>query len=115
MEKSIRERIQFYQNEILKGDLPPIRASEILTEISALLGNINDKIIENDVVYNKVLLNYLDSEQTANRARIRANITEEYKEMRNARNTEKVALEIIRGLKFYLKAKEEEYKSGKFQ
>ena len=114
MDKTIRERINDYQGEILKGDLLPVRASEILTEISALLGNINDKITANDIAYNKVLLNYLDSEQTANRARIRANITQEYEDMRNARNTEKVAIEIIRGLKFYLKVREDEYKAGKY-
>lgn len=105
--------ISDYQNEILKGNLLPVRASEILTELSALLGNINDRITETDMLYNKVLLEYLETEKTANRAKIKANITKEYEDMKNARNTEKVALEIIRGLKYYLKAKEDEYKEGK--
>lgn len=109
---TIRQIINNFQNEILKGNLEPARASTILIEGSALLGNVNDFITKNDIAYNKVLLDYLDEEKTANRARIRANITPQYEEMRNARNTEKVLLEMLRGLKYYLKVKEEEYKSG---
>jgi len=115
MEKSIRERIQFYQGEILKGNLLPQRAAEMLTETAALLGNLADLITERDIAYNRVLLGYLESEKTANRAKIKADITQEYKEMKEARNTEKVAIELMRSLKYFLKSREEEYKSGKFQ
>lgn len=109
---TIRERITNYQNEILKGDLLPVRASEILTEISALLGNINDEITKRDMEYNQVLLKSLENEKSANKAKIVAGTTEEYKTMRDARNTEKVAIELIRAIKYYIKTKEEEYKQG---
>lgn len=109
---SIRERIQSYQSEIIKGNLLPGRASEILTELSALLGNINEEITLRDMAYNQVLLNFLESEKTANRAKIKAGTTAEYESMRTARNTEKTAVELIRSLKYYLKAKEEEYKQS---
>jgi len=112
MELTIRERINNYQNEIIKGDLFPERAAEILTEISALLGNINDEMLKRDVEYNKVLLKYLEEEKTANRAKIKADISPEYELMKTARNTEKQVLEMIRSLKYLLRAKTEEYNQG---
>jgi len=113
--KTIRERIQDYQEEILRGDLPPTRAAEILTEISALLGSCNEEITKRDMEYNKILLEWYDKETTANRAKIRANTTPEYEAMRTARNIKELAIELIRSLKFFLKAKEDEFKSGKYQ
>ena len=115
MDKSIREIINDYRTEILRGDLLVVRAATILTELSALLGNVNDRITETDMEYNQVLLDCFDNEKTANRAKIKAGVSKEYKDMKDARNTEKVAVEIIRGLKFYLRAKEEEFRSGRYQ
>lgn len=110
--KTIRELINDYQSEVLRGNLLPGRASEILVDLSALIGNILDRITETDMAYNKVLLNHYDSQKTANRAKIMAGTTKEYQEMKDARNAEKVAMELIRSLKYFLKAKEDEYKIG---
>lgn len=112
---TIRERIKTYQTEILKGNLLPERAAEILTEMSALLGNIVEEITVRDIAYNKILLKCFDEEKTANRATIKASIEPEYESMRTARNTEKIALEIIRSLKYFLKAKEEERQVSRYQ
>lgn len=109
---TIRERIQQYQGEALKGNLLPGRAAEILTELSALLGNINDEITSRTMSYNKHLLDCMESEKSANRAKIKAGTHETYKMMRDAINTEKVAVELIRALKYFLKNKEEEFKHG---
>jgi len=110
---TIRELIKNKQDEILEGDLLPGRASEILIELSALLGNINDEIRTRDVLYSKVLLGFLESEEKANRAKIKAETTEEYENKCRARDAKELALELIRGLKYYLRAKDEEYKHGK--
>ncbi len=109
---SIREMIASYQSEVLAGNLLPIRASEILTEVSALLGNINDEITKRDMEYNEYLLKCLETEKSANRAKIRAGISEQYKLMRDARNGEKSAVELIRSLKYFLKSKEEEFRQS---
>jgi len=87
--KSIRELIVDYRNEVLKGNLAPQRAAEILTEMSALLGNLNDEITQKDMAYNCVLLECYKSEASANRAKIVAGTTDAYKEMRDARNTKR--------------------------
>jgi hypothetical protein len=113
---SIREIIQSHQNEILKGNLVPSRAAEILNELSAVLGNLNDEITKRDIEYNKVLLVCYDKEETANRAKIQANITPEYESMRTARNTKELAVELIRSLKYYLRSSEQEMReAGRFQ
>lgn len=92
------------------ADLLPDRAAEILAELSALLGSINDEIRKRDVEYNIVLLNALESETKANRAKIKAQTSQEYLRMREARDTKEVCIELIRSLKYFLKAKQEEYR-----
>ena len=113
--KTIREIITENQNEILKGNLLPQRAAEIMTELSAVIGNLNDEITKRDMEYNKVLLEWYDKESTANRAKIRANITPEYEAMRMARNTKELAVELIRSLKYFLKSAEEERQTSRYQ
>ena len=91
------------------ADLLPDRAAEILAELSALLGSINDEIRKRDVEYNLVLLNALESENKANRAKIKAQTSEEYIKMREARDAKEVAIEIMRSLKYFLNAKRDEW------
>lgn len=112
---TLREQLKSYQNEIMAGDLLPERASVILTEISALYGNILDRIKDTEMIYNKVLLGFLDEEKKANRAKIKAEISKEYQDLKDANNTEKVAIQMIRSLSKFLKAKENEYQSVRYQ
>ena len=115
MDKTIREIINEFQNEILKGDLLPDRASEILMKMSALLGNINDRIKDCDIAYSKVLLKHLETQEKANRAKIVAETSQEYDDKITARNTRELALSIIGSLKYFLRGKEEELKNSRFQ
>lgn len=89
-------------------DLLPDRAAQLLTKLTALMGNCNDEIREADVEYAGVLLKHLDSEEAANRAKIRAETTPEYLRKREARDTKELVIELVRSLKYFLKAKEEE-------
>ena len=111
--KTIREIITDYQNEILSEDLQPDRAAEILIKISALFGNLNDEIRIADMEYNKELLRCLESEEKANRAKIKAEISSQFNRKRIARDTKELAIEMIRSLKYFLRAKEEEYGEGR--
>ena len=107
---SIREQVKKIQDEVRDtSDLFPARASELLMTLSALLGNINDEIKKREIEYNKVLLGFLDSNEKANRAKIRADISPEYKNKMEARNTKELAIELMRSLKYYLRAKGDEY------
>ena len=107
--------VQGYQNEVLKGGLSPLRASEILTELCALLGNVIDNITITEITYKKVLLDLYTEEEKANRAKIRAEITTEYREWQESRNTKELVVELIRGLKYLITAQKEEWGAGSHQ
>ena len=109
---NIRELISNYRNEVGKGNLAPQRAAEILTELSSIMGTILDEIQGCEMKYNKFLLKCYDSEQKANRAKIVAEISPEYEAMRTAKNTLKVVEEMIRALKYLLRALEEGYRQA---
>ena len=110
---TIRQLITDYQIEIKKEDLQPDRAAEILTCLSALIGNCNDEIRVADMEYNQELLRCFQSETKANRAKIMAEISEQYQRKRIARDTKELVIEMIRSLKYFLRAKVEEYGQGK--
>lgn len=83
---TVREMVQDFQREIRDSDLLPGRAAELLTKLTALIGNCNTAIREADAEYAAVLLRHLDSDEAANRARIRAEISPEYQRKREARD-----------------------------
>ena len=112
MEKTVRERIKDYQSEILSGNLNPDRLSEMLLEITALIGNIGDYITDCEMSYNKVLDNFYEREETANRAKIKADISNEYKEMKQAKTIEKVAIGVERAIKYRLRVMASEWQAG---
>lgn len=111
---NIRQLIQDIQNELSKGNLMPERAAELLTQLAALLGNVNDRILECDLAYNKVLLFWLENEAKANRAKVHAECTPEYRARIEARNTKELTIEMIRSLKYLLKALEDERRNSNF-
>jgi hypothetical protein len=106
---TVRDLVRQMQTEIRDtSDLQPIRAAELLTKLTALLGNCNDEIREADHAYAVVLLQFLDANEAANRARIRAETSMPFVRKREARDTKELVIELVRSLKYFLKAKEEE-------
>ena len=110
---TIREYITEIQKE-LQNTVTPDRASELISILSSLLGNANDDIERTQVAYNNVLLEVLDDEKTAVRAKIRAQVTPEYLEYQKAKNTKELVIEMMRGLKIVVKNKWEEYREAKY-
>lgn len=96
------------QAEIRDTELQPDRAAELLTRLTALIGNINDEIRDADMEYAHVLLEALEGEEAASRAKIRAETSPQYGRKREARDTKELTLELIRSLKYFLRAKAEE-------
>lgn len=106
---SVRDMIRAIQREIRDTvDLQPDRAVELLNRLTALIGNCNDEIREADAAYAVVLLAHLESEEAANRARIRAETTPEFQRKREARDIKELAVELSRSLKYYIRSKAEE-------
>lgn len=113
---TVRDLVRSYQKEIQQAsDLLPDRAAELLTKLTSLIGNCNDEIREADASYATVLLDYLDTEEKANRAKIRAETTPAYQRKREARDTKELVIELVRSLKYFLRAKEEEMQLARHQ
>ena len=113
---TVRERVKAIQAEARNaGDLQPDRAAELLMTLSALIGNVCDEIRAADAAYAIVLLACLDSEEKANRARIRAETSPEYQRKREARDTKELVVELARSLKYFLKCKSDEYAMSRHQ
>lgn len=113
---TVRELVRGFQREIQQtADLSPDRAADLLTKLSSLIGNCNDEIREADAVYAGVLLAFLDSETKANRAKIRAETSPEYRRKQEARDTKELVVELSRSLKYFLRAKTEELQLARHQ
>lgn len=100
---TVRDLVETIRREVRDTDLQPDRAAELLTKLSALIGNISDEIRDADAEYAAVLLQHLDAEEKANRARIRAETSPAYQRKRQARDMKEVVLEMIGSLKYLVK------------
>jgi hypothetical protein len=107
-EKTIRDMVHEIQLEVRAGNLMPARAADLLGMLTALLGNVNDEIMEADAEFATVLLTCMDSEGKANRARIVAETTPAYRRRQIARNTKELVTEMIGSLKYIQRAAEAE-------
>lgn len=105
---SVRELVRGYQKEMSFDGLQPARAREILVQLTALYGNCLEASREADHAYNVVLLRFLDADEAASRAKIRAETSLEYLRKREAADTTEFVLESIRSLKVILKGVEAE-------
>jgi hypothetical protein len=113
---TVRELVRSYQREIQQTpDLLPDRAADLLNKLASLIGNVNDEIREADAVYAQHLLQCLDSEEKANRAKIRAEISPEFQRRQEARDTKELVIELSRSLKYYLRAKADELQLARHQ
>jgi hypothetical protein len=98
------------QAEVLEtADLAPVRASQILVELTALYFTVTTELRESEFVYNQIEAAHTRSEDgIVNRGKAKAKLTEEYKAWRTWRDTERTMLELIRSLKKYMTVMSEE-------
>ena len=113
---TVRALVKASQHEIQKSaDLSPDRAAEVLMQLTALIGNCADEIREADSEYAVTLLHYLDTEAKANRARIRAEISPEFRRKQEARDTLTLVVELCRSLKYFIRAKADDWQMSRHQ
>lgn len=96
---SVRDLVNTIRNEIRDSEVSPERAAILATQLSALLGNIAAEIRKADMVFNGIYAKCLDEEQKANRAKIRAEGTDEYLAKREAHDLHMVTVEMVRSLR----------------
>ena len=113
MAESVRLMIRRIQAEVRDTELLPVRGAELLTRLTALYGNVLDELRAADLAYNDVLVEALNSDEAANRAKIRAQATPQYQRAREAKDTERLCLELIRSLKKFLTLQAEEMRLSK--
>ena len=106
--QTVRGMVRAMRQEILAGDLPPGRARDVLVKLTALYGNCMDAEAKAGYDYAAVLLQCLEQEKKANRAKIRAELTDEFRAKQDARNTRTLVEELIRSLKVWIKSQESE-------
>ena len=112
---TIRELITNAANEVHSQNLMPDRAVDLRRELSAVYGNVLDVIQKTELAYKKVLLQELDKQKSAAKANIVAETLKEYQDFVEAKNNEKMLLKMMSSLNTFIKSKEEEYKSSRYQ
>ncbi len=105
---SVRDMVAAIQTELRTSDVQPDRAAQLLAKLTSLLGNCNGEIRVADTEYAVVLLQYLDADEAASRAKIRAECSPEFLRKREARDTKELVVEMLRSLKYVLRSAEEE-------
>jgi hypothetical protein len=105
---TIRDRIAAIQKALRDGSVTPELARESLVQLTALYGNVMDECRDADHEYKLVLLGCLQSDEAANRARIRAEVTPQFQRARAAGDMCKLVIELIRSCKKYLSSLDEE-------
>jgi hypothetical protein len=96
------------QVAIRDTDLAPMQAAEYLNKLSALYGNCMKEAREAEMDWNVTLNEHMKGDEPANRATIRAKTTPQYARKREAEDTCKLVLEMVRSLKALIRLSEEE-------
>ncbi len=110
----IREIIEKYRIELTSTkDLTAGRASEILVELSALLGNIVEDIREKDMAYINSVATLYQMDERPSMVRIKLLTSQQYKDKIEAKDNKTICSALIKSLASYLKIKEEEMKESR--
>ena len=113
MPKNIREIIAIKLAELQDIDtVGPDRASEILVELSALLGSINKEVSDREYWFNLKKLEFLKESGIVGKATIEANATKEFQQFKEAIAYQKAVIESIRAVKYYLRRAGEEQRES---
>lgn len=109
---TIREYISELNRDIARGSLDGHTAAELLNKAVALFGTVNDKLVQRQMDYNNKLSEMLDAEKSAKKGEVKAQTTEEYQSLLEVKMARETLVEMIRGLKYTLRALEDEYESN---
>lgn len=99
MSDGVRERIAAIHAAQLNGDTTPVQAAQWQSTLGALVGNVLKEIREAEADYHVIYAGLLDTEGKANRATIRAQMTPEWKRLREAKDTLKLVESMTAGLR----------------
>lgn len=113
--KTIRDIINEKSNALKNVDaLGPTKASEELVALSSLLASLNSYIVEKHFAYNLRVQEMRRINKTAADAKIASEASKEWKEWNEATAQKEALIELIRAVKFYLKASVEESHEARY-
>lgn len=101
---SIRDRIKGIQTQFLARTVTPSSVRDNLIMLTALFGNVLDESRFADQDYNLIVAAFVEAGDSVNKAEVRAKVTSQYGRAREAKDTERLTLEMIRGCKNYLQS-----------
>lgn len=94
---SVRERVKAIQVALRDTPNPPISLiRDVTIALSALYGNVLDEVRASEFDYSRVLVEQYEKEGTHAAAKLRGEATAEYLRLREAQDTEKLVMELIR-------------------
>lgn len=112
---SIREIIKQKSDDLRTVDtMGPTKASEELVALSSLLASLNSYIVEKHFAYNLRVQEMRRINKTAADAKIASEASNEWKEWNEATAQKEALIELIRAVKFYLKASVEESHEARY-
>jgi hypothetical protein len=112
-DKTTRQIVTEIQVECRDTEVLPLRASEMLTTLTAIMGNINDELKDADLAYNVKYLELFRIHEAANRARLFANVTSEYAKQRDAKNLQEEAKQLVITLRQVLRTHSDEMRMAR--
>jgi hypothetical protein len=109
---AVKDMANGIHKRMLAGYATPHEAAEDLVQATALMANVQKEVREADHAYAVVLLRFLDADEAAARARIRAETSLEYLRKREARDMGTFLEETVRTLKTLVKLEESQMRMG---
>ena len=105
---TVRELVKEIQQEMLKGNVLPLRAADCAVQLAALLGNCSQEIVAANHDYSVVRRTLFRSLGTASAAKIEGEATEEFKRKATAEAPRGDVQELINALKALTRVATEE-------
>lgn len=90
------------------------RVSELMVELTSLLGSINKEVSDREYWYNMLKAKLLKESGVVGKATIEANASKEYKDFKDALAYQKATIDNIRSLKYFLRRAEDEAREGRY-
>ena len=110
---TIRDRIKVVQKNLLDGALTPDMARESMLHLTSLSGNVAEEVRAAENEYRIVLLTCLEREETANRAKLRAEVSLEYQRFKEAKDTAELVKQMIITLRAVGRSLDEEIRQAR--
>jgi hypothetical protein len=110
---TIRDRIKTIQTQFLTRTVTPASVRDNLIMLTALFGNVLDEARLADHDFNLIVAAFVEAGDAVSKAEVRARVTAQYGRAREAKDTERLTLEMIRGCKNYLQSLDTEMSLAK--